>query len=230
MTTTSQTQDSTSDDFKMPHGVFGFRTGSRILMHLLSRYRVTGRENIPQPPFLATSNHLSYFDVPAVAGSMTMNIPALAAKKYKGTWMEPLFRVGGPVWIEQESPDREALMIVLKVIKRGSPFAIAPEGHRSRTGVLTEGKEGAAFIATRANVPIVPWVMWGTEKILKQIRPQVRVRIGKPYRLPEGRAKGDALKEYTERIMCAIAALLPEEYHGVYAGNPLIEEMGAIVR
>ncbi len=230
MTTTSETQDSVQNDLKIPNSIFGFRTGSRIFMHLLSNFKVIGRENIPQPPFLATSNHLSYFDVPAVAASMTLTIPAFAAKKYQGTWMEPLFRMGGPVWIEQASPDRQALMTALKLLKKGSPFAIAPEGHRSRSGTLMEAKEGVAFIATRANVPIVPWVMWGTEKIFKHPRPQVRVRIGKPYRLPEGRAKGDMLKEYTDRIMCAIAALLPEQYHGVYKDHPFIEEMAAIVR
>jgi hypothetical protein len=72
--------------------------------------------------------------------------------------------------------------------------------------------------------------VWGTEKLLKHPRPAVRVVIGKPYRLPEGRAKGDQLAEYTDRIMCAIAALLPEQYHGVYAGHPLIEEMRPLVR
>lgn len=230
MTTSSNAQESVQEDLKIPTSVPGFRMGSRILMHLLSNYKVIGRENIPNPPFLATSNHLSYFDVPAVAAAMTFQITAFAAKKYKGTWMEPLFRLGGPIWVEQETADRNALMNALKILKTGKPFAIAPEGHRSRTGALIEAREGVAFIATRANVPIVPWVMWGTEKIFKHPRPQVRVWIGKPYRLPEGRAKGDALKEYTDRIMCAIAALLPEQYHGFYMGHPLIEEMAAVVR
>jgi hypothetical protein len=66
--------------------------------------------------------------------------------------------------------------------------------------------------------------------VLKRPRPRVMVRIGKPFRLPEGRAKSRDLDEYTTRIMCAIAALMPEKYHGVYAGNPVIEEMAKIVR
>jgi len=57
----------------------------------------------------------------------------------------------------------------------------------------------------------------------------VTVRIGRPFYLPEERVTGKELDYQTERIMCAIAALLPEQYHGIYAGNPLIEEMRAIV-
>jgi 1-acyl-sn-glycerol-3-phosphate acyltransferase len=119
-------------------------------------------------------------------------------------------------------------MTALKILEGGDLFAIAPEGHRSNSGLLP-GLEGVAFVATRANVPILPVAISGTEKIFKQLRPKVQVTVGRPYRLPEGRAKGDVLVEYTERIMCAIAALLPEAYRGVYAGNPLIEEMAALV-
>jgi 1-acyl-sn-glycerol-3-phosphate acyltransferase len=105
-----------------------------------------------------------------------------------------------------------------------------PEGTRSKTGGLIEGREGIAFVATRANVPILPAALWGVEKILKRPRPRVNIRVGRPFRLPEGRAKGEQLHDYTDRVMCAIAALLPEQYHGVYAGHPLIEEMARIVR
>jgi len=66
--------------------------------------------------------------------------------------------------------------------------------------------------------------------VLKRPRPRVNIKIGKPFRLPEGRAKGDQLDQYTERLMCAVAALLPEQYHGHYAGNPLIAEMAQLVR
>jgi 1-acyl-sn-glycerol-3-phosphate acyltransferase len=203
---------------------------SRLILLLTCRYRVVGVENIPDdPPFLMVSNHLSYFDIPAMNYPVPFGTVGLAALKYKGTWMEPLFRMYALIWVKQFSADREALKNAITVLKYGVPMAIAPEGTRSRTGGLIKGTEGAAFIATRANVPIVPCAVCGTEKVLKRPRPLVVARIGKPFRLPEGRAKGDQLAEYAEKIMCAIAALLPEEYHGVYAGNPLIEEMRKIV-
>jgi 1-acyl-sn-glycerol-3-phosphate acyltransferase len=212
--------------FKPP--IWGLRTGSKIFMHLLSDYRVFGRDNVPKPPFLLTCNHLAFWDAPAIAGAVDYVMPGFSAKKYKGKLTGLLLYTGSPVWIDQDAPDRRALMTALKIIEGGDLFAIAPEGHRSK-GSLMQGQEGVAFIATRTNVPILPLAITGTEKVFKERRPQVRVTIGKPYRLPEGRAKGEQLSEYTERIMCALAALLPESYRGVYAGHPLIKEMAAIV-
>jgi 1-acyl-sn-glycerol-3-phosphate acyltransferase len=199
-------------------------------MVLLSDYRPEGVENFANPPFVFVSNHMSYFDIPASIPILPRGIVGLAARKYKGTWKEPFFRLNALIWVTQFSADREALRSIIRVLEHGVPAGIAPEGTRSKTGGLIEGREGAAFVATRANVPIVPGAIWGTEKVLKRPRPQVHVRIGRPFRLPEGRAKGDQLADYTEQIMCAIAALLPEQYHGVYRGNPRIEEMARIVR
>jgi 1-acyl-sn-glycerol-3-phosphate acyltransferase len=199
-------------------------------MHLFSDYRVSGLENIPKAPFLLTVNHMSYWDAPAAGSQFEDILPTLTARKYKGTWVGFLMHLGTPVWVEQEASDRQALMIALKVLQHGYPLAIAPEGTRSKSGALQAAREGAAFIATRANVPILPVAVWGTNQIFKTLRPEAHVKIGKPYQLPEGRAKGDQLTVYTERIMCALAALLPEQLHGYYAGNPLIAEMAKVVR
>lgn len=198
-------------------------------MRLFSSYHAEGQANIPQPPFLLTCNHLSYFDAPAIGAVVNYATPAFAAKKYRGTLMGLWFYVGSPVWIEQDAPNRHALTTALKIMEQGDLFAIAPEGRRSKTGALMRGHEGAAFIASRAGVPILPVAIAGTERLFRTLRPSVRVNIGRPYRLPEGRAKGEQLAEYTERIMCALAALLPESYRGVYAGHPLLAEMAAMV-
>ncbi|HEY4689615.1 MAG TPA: lysophospholipid acyltransferase family protein, partial [Anaerolineae bacterium] len=116
---------------------------------------------------------------------------------------------------------RDALRIALNELAHGTSFGIAPEGTRSRTGALLEGKTGAAYLATRARVPIVPSVVWGTEKIKHNLRrfkrTPVCIRVGEPFRLPEGRADSDKLREYTDLIMRRLASMLPPEYRGVYA-------------
>ncbi len=202
---------------------------ARLLMFATSRYHAEGKENFPEPPFVIVINHLSFFDIPAHIIQLPFGSVGLAARKYKGTWRQWFFQLGALIWVTQFSADRDAIKGALKVLEHGVPVGIAAEGTRSKTGGLLKGTSGAAFVATRANVPIVPMVVWGTEKIGKRLRPRVEVRVGKPFRLPEGRAKGDQLDAYTERIMCAMAALLPEEYRGAYAGNPLVEEMAKIV-
>jgi 1-acyl-sn-glycerol-3-phosphate acyltransferase len=203
---------------------------SRLLLTLVCRYQVIGRDNIPaEPPYIIVSNHMTYWDVPVINTPPPVPVIGLAARKYQGTWKERYFTMFPLIWVDQFSADRRALQDAITVLKRGGVLGLAPEGTRSRSGQLIQGRSGVAFIATRAEVPIVPACLYGTEKILKRPRPTVVARFGKPFRLPEGRAKGDQLDAYTERIMCAIAALLPEPYHGVYAGNPLIEEMRQIV-
>lgn len=202
----------------------------RTLVFLFCRYHVVGRENIPaEPPYVVTSNHMSYWEVPLLHYPFPDNTVGMAARKYRKPVWRPIFAMYPLIWVTQFSADRGALRSAVKVLENGRSIAIAPEGTRSKTGALIQGTSGAAFLANRANVPILPAVAWGQEMIGRRLRPKVTVRIGKPYRLPEGRAKGDQLEAYAERIMCAMAALMPEKYHGVYAGNPLIDEMREIV-
>lgn len=219
-------------EVEFPEPMLGARQISRLLHMMFLNLTVYGRENIPHDQqVIITFNHLSYMDVPALSAQFSRDIyPAgFSAKKYKGTWLELFFRIGSPIWVEQDSADREALMTATALIKKGHNIIIAPEGTRSKSGQLTHHKGGAAFLSNRNNVAILPAAVWGTEKAFKQFRPRAYIRFGKVYRLPEGRARGAELDALSERVMCALAALLPEEYHGVYRGNPLIEEMKPIV-
>jgi 1-acyl-sn-glycerol-3-phosphate acyltransferase len=206
------------------------KTATRLLLRIVCNYEIIGRENLDlDPPYILVANHMSYWDIPVVYSAPPIPAVGMAARKYQGTWKESFFTLFPLIWVEQFSADRRALQDAITVLKGGWALGLAPEGTRSKTNSLSQGRPGVAFIATRANVPIVPGSICGSEKILKRPRPHVVARFGKPFRLPEGRAKGDALDAHTERIMCAIAALLPEEYHGFYRGNPLIDEMRQIV-
>ncbi len=207
------------------------RPAATLILHALSQYRYEGVEHYPEPPYIVIANHMSYFDGLIAASVSFRNIPVMTAQKYRGTFLGAVISIfAAPVWIEQESPDRQALKNALAILKAGQPLAIAPEGTRSQTQQLKEGLEGTAFLVRRANVPIVPMALIGTDLIGKQWRPAVMGRIGKPFHLPDPQAKGrEALREDTDRLMCAIAALLPERYHGHYAGHPFIPEMADIV-
>jgi 1-acyl-sn-glycerol-3-phosphate acyltransferase len=202
------------------------------ILHSLSHYRRIGMENIPEPPYVILANHLSYFDALVAASLTKHSVPVMTAKKYRGRWVGWMMdRFFAPVWLEQETADRQALKLGLAILEAGSPLAIAPEGTRSKTAQLQEGMEGAAFIIRKAGAAILPSAIWGTQNILRQLRPTVRGIIGKPYRLPDvAKVTKEVLKEDTERIMCSIAALLPPDYRGFYADHPRLEEMSALVR
>ncbi len=208
----------------------GFRAASRLFVMLTSRFTVTGIEHLPPPPFILTMNHIQHPDAICLAAALPLQLYGLGAEKLRGTLMEVIFSLGAPIWIKQDTADRRALTTALRVLAAGHALAMSPEGHRSHTPGLLPGKDGAAYLATRTGVPIVPAGISGTHLVLRRLRPPVRLVIGRPFYLPQRRANAAQLRDHTEQIMCAIASLLPEAYHGVYAGNPRIAEMSRLVR
>jgi len=197
----------------------------RVLLPLLVRLEVVGKENFPERgPYILVTNHLSVFDTPVLLFLCPHTIRAFAAAKHRRNPVyAPLLAMAGSIWVRRGEVDREALRGAMEALQRGEVLGMAPEGTRAR-GVyaLQRGKTGAAYLATRAGVPIVPVGLVGTEKIKENLprlrRTDVRVVIGEPFLLPEsGRVRGPKLREYTDMIMRRIAALLPEEYRGVYA-------------
>ena len=201
------------------------RAIANFLLHLISRREYVGLENIPTaPPYIMVTNHLAVFDSPLVLTICPHTTRAFAAAKHKRNPVyAPLMTIMGSVWVRRGAVDRRALQEALDVLKRGEVLGVAPEGTRARgTYALQKGKIGAAYLATRADVPIVPLGITGTEKIKHNLprlrRTDVRVVVGEPFRLPEsGLVRNQKLREYTDLIMHRIAELLPEEYRGVYA-------------
>jgi len=201
------------------------------LMHLLSKVTIIGIENLPaEGSFLLTPNHLSQIDTPLALAAIPRRMGVFAAEKYrKNPFLLILFETMGCIWVRQFEADRGALREAIHFLKNGGSLGVAPEGTRSReTHALLRGRGGAALLASRSGVPVVPMAIWGTETFVSDIlhlrRGRVFVRIGKPYHLEVNpRAKAEALDAGTDDIMCAIAALLPPQYRGVYAGHPRLQ-------
>jgi 1-acyl-sn-glycerol-3-phosphate acyltransferase len=143
----------------------------------------------------------------------------------------PIMAFAGAIYINRGEVDRRALKEALDALKGGSIFGLAPEGTRSRVHAMIPAKEGAAYLASRANVPILPVAVVNTDVIgenLKRLRrTRLEVHVGRPYHLPqmERRVKGPELEAYTHLIMVQIAALLPERYHGVYRDSPALKAL-----
>lgn len=196
-----------------------------IITKLTTRLELVGRENIPdEPPYLLVTNHLSALDPPVLLFMLPHAIRPFAAIKHKSNPLfGPVLEAADTIWVRRGEVDRQALREALDVLKRGEVLGLAPEGTRaSESHALQKGKAGAAYIATRADVPIVPVGIAGTERIKHNLpllrRARVRIAVGEPFRLPEtGHVRSKKLHEYTDLIMRRIAELLPEEYRGVYA-------------
>jgi 1-acyl-sn-glycerol-3-phosphate acyltransferase len=204
----------------------------RVYSRLICRLNVIGREHIPERgPFLLVTNHLSSVDPPLVTGLIPTRLKAtgMAAMAHRNDfligWM--IDRMG-VVWVRRGQSDRRALRQALDILASGRPFGLAPEGTRSNTGALIEGKSGAAFLAIKAGVPILPVVVWGTEKVFPSLRrlrrATVQVRLSPPFSLPprDNVPRSEHVRHCTDLIMTRLASMLPETYRGVYSGHPLI--------
>lgn len=203
------------------------------LARRLFDFEVVGQENFPtQRPLLVVTNHLSIFDIPLVFMNTPVRMMMFGADKWKKTpGIAQLCDAVGTIWVTRGEADMDAMKEALALLKNNGVLGIAPEGMRSLTGQLIQGKTGPAFMATRTNATFVPYAITGVEKVapaLKRFqRAKVRMVIGKPFQLPSGRAKHEDLENYTALLMCHIAALLPPEYRGVYADHPLLPQAQA---
>jgi len=194
-----------------------------IIIKLVARIDLKGMDNLPPAgSFVAVTNHLSSFDtLSIIALAPVRRATAFGAIEHRSDFIAgwALDRLG-LIWVRRGEADREAIKIALDELKCGTAVGMAIEGTRSRTGGLLEGKTGAVYLANRANVPILPIAVWGTEQIAKNLkrfrRSEAHIRIGPLIHLPEGRANTAQLAAYTDQIMLKIAAMLPEQYRGVY--------------
>jgi 1-acyl-sn-glycerol-3-phosphate acyltransferase len=208
----------------------------RLIFNVIARVDVTGYEYLPKDTsFVIATNHLGIVDVPIAYYALDRwDMFVLIADKWQNI---PLFRWVGKyfnfIFIDRYNADIKALRKVISLMEENNILVIAPEGTRSRTGALIEAKPGVSYLASKLNRPIVPVAITGTEDKnlfgnLKRLRrAHITVSAGPAFILPPlPRENRDAvLKQYTDEIMCRIAAILPENYRGVYADHPRLKEL-----
>lgn len=209
----------------------------RLLVNVLARVKTVGFEHLPptDQAYVIASNHLGRLDPVLVYYLLERrDVALIVAEKYQKRWIWRWFvRTLNATFVDRFNADLAAVRFCLKRLKQGGVLALAPEGTRSPTGALIEGKPGTSYLAARAGVPIVPVGLEGTEdsNILggfwRLRRGAVTVRMGKPFLLPPLPVKDRevALQQATDEIMCQIAAMLPPETRGVYANHPRLLEL-----
>jgi 1-acyl-sn-glycerol-3-phosphate acyltransferase len=200
-----------------------------FLFRTLSRLRLEGMENIPPTGgYLLCSNHLGLFDAPLVFAALKRrDATALVAKKHhRNLFLRWLVNAVNGIWINREEADTQAIRKMREHMQKGGILGMSPEGTRSKTGALIPAKTGAAYMADKAGVPIIPVAITGTyqdlPRLLRLNRLEITMRAGKPFNLPpvDRRNREACLQANTDEIMCRIAVLLPPEYRGVYSNHP----------
>jgi len=208
----------------------------RILLRLIANIEIRGKENVPLTGgMILSSNHIGILDIIMVYyGIERTDIFIPVAEKWeKIGWIKWLGKQLNFLFIDRYNPDLKAMRKMINLMKEGKCLVIAPEGTRSRTGGLIEGKPGVAFLAARSGFPVIPVAITGTEdkvilgKLKRLRRSNVTLTGGKPFTIPPlpKKNRDESLQNYTDEIMCQMAALLPERYRGVYANHPRLKEL-----
>jgi len=197
-----------------------------ILVKTLTRTEYIGLEHLPTSGgVIIATNHMSHLDTPILfANPVRSDITALITTKYlKQPLIKWFAETAEGIWIDRDIADFSAIQAASKVLAQGLVLGIAPEGTRSKTGQLQEGKPGTIMLALKSGVPIVPIGITGTEDAFEKWkrlrRPHIIVRIGEPFTVPKFQPgqRSEELKRWTDILMRRIADLLPQQYRGFYA-------------
>ena len=151
----------------------------RLYFHIMYSLKYEGRENIPKGrPVIYASNHRSYADPPLVGSGARGKLVFMAKEElFRNKLFAWLISSLGAFPVARGKGDTTTLDTAVEKLKTKS-LMIFPEGTRSKDGKVHRGHSGAALIAVRANVPIVPvGVVYG-EKL--KFRTKLRVVYGKP--------------------------------------------------
>lgn len=184
------------------------------------RLKIEGREHeLAAGPLIVAGNHASLLDPPLVGMCLRRQSAYMAKEElFAVPILGPWLRSTGSFPVRRGAPDRKAIRRSLEVLERGGVLVIFPEGTRSLDGRLRDPEPGAAMIALRTGVPVLPAAVVNSHRILpKGARwprfEQITVRFGPPLAVPkiEGRLDHATMEQWGRRIMHEIERMLPED-------------------
>ncbi|MGB9802573.1 lysophospholipid acyltransferase family protein [Desulfofundulus sp.] len=183
------------------------RAVCRVILVLVRRWEVVGADNLPRSGgVLVVSNHVSYWDPVVVGCALTRQVHFIAkAELFRIPLLGTVITALGAFPVRRGGGDRQAIRRALELLKQGRVVGIFPEGTRSKSGELLEPHLGAAMLALRAKVPVLPVAVINTRGVFGK----VRVYIGKP--LAFSREEQSGRPDYqalSREIMREIARLM----------------------
>jgi 1-acyl-sn-glycerol-3-phosphate acyltransferase len=204
---------------RVQHAIAHF-WGRTFVRLSLSRLKIEGAENFHKVPVAVyVSNHTSYMDTPVIFGSLPFQFRILAKKDL---WQWPMIgwylgRSGQmPIDLANPHATLSSLGGAVKALRAGMPLFVFPEGGRTSDGELRPFLPGAAYLAIRAQVPIVPIALSGVYDLLpihtKHFYPcRLTVRVGEPIETTGMTVRQNV--ELTERLRNAIEEMrIPPEH------------------
>jgi 1-acyl-sn-glycerol-3-phosphate acyltransferase len=171
----------------------GFRIAAVVvkpLMRTWFRIRLEGHEHIPETgPVILASNHRSNMDPVLLASAVERPVAFMAKAELFVPPLGWIMRWIGQFPVRRGGIDREALRRTDAVLARGSMLGLFPEGTRG-DGSFSAVHPGLAYIVVRQGCPVLPVVIFGTERVRRRFgwlpfASPVRIVIGPPIDLPQ---------------------------------------------
>lgn len=136
---------------------------------VLWRVRIEGRENLPSSgAYVIAPSHRSMMDIPFVAGITTRRVRFMGkAPLFRIPVVGAAFRALGSFPVERDGNDRKPLRDSLAILAEGEPLVVYPEGTRQNGPDVQPLQPGAAYLAVKAQVPVVPVGIAGAEQIFR---------------------------------------------------------------
>jgi 1-acyl-sn-glycerol-3-phosphate acyltransferase len=187
---------------------------------VLFRVQVVGLEHVPHGgSYIIAPTHRSLLDIPFAAYATKRRIRFMAKEElFSKPWLAKLITALGGFPVSRGSADRAALRTAQDTIESGEPTALFPEGTRLHGREVGPLFDGAAYLAARTGVPIVPVGIGGSEQILSSGRvlprlKRVAVVIGPPIQPPTrdgGAVKRAGVQAMTAELQVSMQRLLDE--------------------
>lgn len=181
----------------------------RIILLLMRRWEIRGAENFPpRGGVIVAANHTSYWDPVVVGCALSRPVLFMAkAELFKFPVFSSLLRGLGAFPIHRHRIDRQALRAAQQKLQQGHVIGVFPEGTRSKSDALLKPHLGAALLAIKYGVPVVPVGLLGT----RGLTGKVLVHIGKPLRFSSSdgeKPSKERLESVAQEIMDSIGRLV----------------------
>lgn len=184
------------------------------VLHSYFRGRIYGADQVPrQGPLIVVANHASDFDPPILSNCVGRPVSFMAKEElFRVPVLAPAIRLYGAYPVKRGSADRSAIRAGLKQLEAGWALGVFLQGTRTVDGRISSPKLGAALLAAKAQVPLLPVSLWGTEAVLpkgsKLPQPKpITVRIGSVIAPPPSAKDKAALQQVTADCVTAIHQL-----------------------
>lgn len=165
---------------------------------------VSGKEKVPvSEPFVLVCNHVSWLDVVCLGLALyPTQIHYMAKKELFGQKLVGKLLTNLNAFpVDREKPGPSVLKTPLQLLKKDRVVGIFPSGTRSAENASL--KDGAVFIASRANVPIVPAVYIGPHDMKGVLKRQKKqIIFGEPFYVPKTtKSKDDTIQKSTDQLL-----------------------------